>query len=343
MHLVTVLLITISAFLAVVLKKESFEKAQNAAQDEAATISQLGGRPAPQNRWPFVCLVRRESGAQCTGFLFNESHVLTVGHITRTKSGSMARLTVQFGLNRKGSKGSEVRKVVGVLTGFRREDSDKKKGLDWAILKLDKPSTKPPVRVNGWNALVPVRPNDLVWNVGFGLKKSNTPSDVLQENVFRVDSVSSYFLVSKGNKPEPGFPTPLRKPCGGDSGSPVMVMVNGEPIVVALHNSSTGSEGRECEVSETSSANARLTRDFMSILRMYVAKRCSYTGRISRDMRTWTCPSSHRWDAGVWDQGSLTPMGMKGKQCAQSKECAEAMNNTYQTRGAGARPVRMVS
>lgn len=287
--------------------------------ESAATISQIGGRPASPGKWPFVCLIRGPLTG--TGFLFDKQLVMTAAHVVR---GAKAKdLVVYVGGNRSDGSDAEKHTVASMMVSSAKAQN---RNYDWAILTLSKPSRKPPVKVDGYSADVLVRPGDKVWSAGFGMTSSTSPATSLQENVFSVTRDDGKVLVLSGAQKESGL-LANRSIYHGDSGGPCWLMHGEEPIVVGLASG--------FNPSDTTSFVTRTRHIMIQYITGVKNWGCRFAGRVTRDNKQWRCPSSHPWDVGV--------SGKSGKlQCTTSARCAWNQNWVYRLGKAVVNPPRHI-
>jgi len=325
------LLILAAVVLALLVRKEAFVP---------VSTRQLGGKPAPPNRYPYVCRIQTRGNRYGSGCLVDPYTVITAAHVVSYKNNAPVPakdITVKIG---------SIYPEHGEKHGV--QSVTKNSIQDWAILRLKTPSRMKPVLCNGYNINVPVAKGDIVTNVGFGLTGPGTPATRLQENVFKVVGFEGQRIVLTGNFKHPGYASDMRKPCGGDSGSPTIKRVkmgtSYVDVCIGVNYQSTG--GKECVVNADSKSWITPTTLFLkrpspsqqSGRVASLTKGCALTSRVKQPNGAYRCPPSHPWDAGTWDQGPATPVGFKGAQCAKSAKCANTLNDLYRAGGAAVIP-----
>lgn len=140
--------------------------------------------------------------------------------------------------------------------------------------------------------------------------------------------------------------------CKGDSGGPLIVETPRGPELLGIvhggHSCNKEVRAKHHYFSffvsipyQLAWIKARLNEHNYSVRGMRDAT-CKYAGRAKVGPSSWKCPSTFPWDAGVWDQGSNTPAGLNGKQCAKNSLCAIYIHNAYVRGGAATNPVHRV-
>ena len=215
----------------------------------------VGGNDAAPGEYPYVAHILIDRSFQCTGTLVTARHVITAAHCSSLAPGGIANLPIgQPGQLIELSIGAHKTPSASLLGGYRSDGERHvaKKvfvnpgwaGLgsvshDAAIIKLDTPSSKAPVRVASaaerslWTA------GTLATIAGFGVTESGGEQpDVLQEArvpiVADQDAAEAYPYLVKGVNPlfggfesktqvAAGYPQGGVDTCQGDSGGPLLV------------------------------------------------------------------------------------------------------------------------
>lgn len=189
----------------------------------------VGGNDAEPGEYPAVAQVSYLAWS-CTGTLIAPDTVLTAGHCSSIDLGVVgtpvtwpaASIDVRIGSYRDGD-GEQVR--VRSVVGHRNYLATK--GYDISILKLARPSTKPPVRVAGAAERSIWAPGSIASVAGWGVLEEGGSSgpDTLQEadvpittDEYCGDAYSDFDVSTMvcAGYPEGGIDT-----CQGDSGGPL--------------------------------------------------------------------------------------------------------------------------
>jgi secreted trypsin-like serine protease len=215
----------------------------------------VGGNDAAPGEYPYVAHILIDRSFQCTGTLVTARHVITAAHCSSLAPSGIANVPIgQPGQLIELSIGAHKTPSASLLGGYR-SDGERHvarkvivnpgwAGLgsvshDAAIIRLDTPSSKAPVRVASaaerslWTA------GRLATIAGFGVTESGGEQpDVLQEArvpiVADQDAAEAYPYLVKGVNPlfggfesktqvAAGYPQGGVDSCQGDSGGPLLV------------------------------------------------------------------------------------------------------------------------
>ncbi len=214
----------------------------------------VGGNDAEPGEYPYVAHILIDRSFQCTGTLVTPRHVITAAHCSSLAPGGIANVPIgQPGQLIELSIGAH-RTPSGSLTGYESDGEHHvasavhvnpgwaglgSVGHDAAIVELDTPSAKAPVKVASaaerslWSA------GTMATIAGFGVTESDGDQpDVLQEArvpiVADKDAAEAYPYLVEGVDPvfggfenrtqvAAGFPRGGVDTCQGDSGGPLLV------------------------------------------------------------------------------------------------------------------------
>jgi secreted trypsin-like serine protease len=224
----------------------------------------VGGNDADPGEYPYVAHIVIDRSFQCTGTLVTPRHVVTAAHCSSLAPGGIANVPIgQPGQLIELSIGAHETPSASLLGGYQ-SDGEKHvasavhvnpgwAGLgsvshDAAIIELDTPSAKTPVKVASaaerslWSA------GTMATIAGFGVTESGgDPPDVLQEARVPIvaDAVAAeaYPYLVEGVDPvfggfenrtqvAAGFPQGGVDTCQGDSGGPLLVAAGTEMRLV---------------------------------------------------------------------------------------------------------------
>jgi hypothetical protein len=279
-----------------------------------------GGTVPNQGRYPWIASIVGSDGGYCTGFLIDPTHVMTAAHCVLGKIG-VAGNRVSIG-GMRSDEFAEVRKVTRVwkVGASKTRLPINQRFKDWAILELDSPSTKDPVRVNGFQVTVSDADiaNNMLWTVGFGKQPGvQPPYPLMHASVYvKFDSGA---LVSKNTLAPHGT-------CPGDSGGPlILARADGDVVVGLTSGDEAGKRCGDAQFSIWTPTRPVMEMFFRQQDVVARVKACSYVNR-GADKK---CPASHPWYSGTWDQGLGTPAGYAGKHCAKNMRCAVEMYDLY--------------
>lgn len=327
----------------------------------------LGGSAAGFDQYPwFAQIMGPDKKPRQGGALIAPDVVITCAHVTA------------FSLPTPGSwirvGGDDWIQVMEVIANHRFyfEESYEGASNDLALVRLVRPSKKPPIRL----ATSMPAPNETVRVMGTGLDHEGVvyePSRFSQAKLTYVTGPQAVKLLNM--EPPDVFGTvettnniknamvntsiitcvssAKAATCVGDSGGPLIAKRGaGFELVGIVHGGHGCKKGVKLNHHYFSFfvniprmagwIRARLNEHNYSIRGMQDAG-CAYVGRARMARGGWRCPKEFPWDAGVWDQGrNVTPAGLLGKQCAKNSLCGIYMNNAYARAGAKTNPVRKV-
>jgi trypsin len=215
----------------------------------------VGGNDASPGEYPYIAHIVIDGSFQCTGTLVTPVYVITAAHCSSLAPGGIANMPI-------GQPGQLIELSIGAyqtpsssLLGDYQSDGEKHvaknvfvnpgwAGLgsvshDAAIIELDSPSSKPPVKIASaaerslWTA------GTLATIAGFGVTEPDgAQPDVLQEArvpiVADADAAAAYPYLIEGVDPlfggfesdtqvAAGYPQGGVDTCQGDSGGPLLV------------------------------------------------------------------------------------------------------------------------
>jgi secreted trypsin-like serine protease len=215
----------------------------------------VGGDDAAPGKYPYVAHIVIDRSFQCTGTLVTPRHVVTAAHCASLAPGGVANMPIgQPGQLIELSLGAHRTPSASLLGGYQ-SDGEKRvartvfvnpgwAGLgsvshDAAIIELDTPSSKAPVKVASaaerslWTA------GALATIAGFGVTEADGEQpDVLQEARVPIvaddDAAEAYPYLVEGADPlfggfesetqvAAGYPQGGVDTCQGDSGGPLLV------------------------------------------------------------------------------------------------------------------------
>jgi secreted trypsin-like serine protease len=189
----------------------------------------VGGRESPANAYPWITAVYLDGAFHCGAVLIAPSWVLTSAHCARARD--VAHLSLLIGQsNRAGRSGGEWRKVTVVRRHPKYVwEPSGAPAYDMALLELDRPSMKPPLRVAPSRHRALWEPGRTVRALGWGTTSEGSHARVteLRETDLPVQSdrtmsraYGARFKATTmlGAGPWKGG----RDTCSGDSGGPLV-------------------------------------------------------------------------------------------------------------------------
>jgi trypsin len=215
----------------------------------------VGGNDAAPGEYPYVAHIVIDRSFQCTGTLVTPRHVVTAAHCSSLAPGGAANVPIgQPGQLIELSIGAHETPSASMLGGY---ESDGEKHVasqvfvnpgwagigsvshDAAVIELDTPSSKVPVKIASATERSLWAPGTLATIAGFGVTESDGEQpDVLQEArvpiVADEDAAEAYPYLVEGVDPvfggfesetqvAAGFPEGGVDTCQGDSGGPLLV------------------------------------------------------------------------------------------------------------------------
>lgn len=215
----------------------------------------VGGHDAAPGKYPYVAHIVIDRAFQCTGTLVTPNYVVTAAHCGSLAPGGVANVPI-------GAPGQLIELSIGArktpsasLTGGYQSDGEKHvakavfvndgwAGIgsvshDVALIELDTPSAKTPVKIASARERSLWKPGALATIAGFGVTESDGDQpDVLQEArvpiVPDAEAAKAYPYLIEGVDPlfggfesetqvAAGFPNGGVDTCQGDSGGPLLV------------------------------------------------------------------------------------------------------------------------
>jgi secreted trypsin-like serine protease len=223
----------------------------------------VGGKDAEPGEYPYVAHILIDKNFQCTGTLVTARHVVTAAHCSALVPGGVANVPL-------GQPGQLIELSIGAhatpsgsLTGYESDGEEHvaaavhvnpgwaglgSVGHDAAVIELDAPSAKAPVKIAGPTERSLWAPGTMATIAGFGVTESGGDQpDILQEArvpiVADQDAAAAYPYLIDGvdqafggfeNETQlaAGFPQGGVDSCQGDSGGPLLVSAGDETRLV---------------------------------------------------------------------------------------------------------------
>jgi trypsin len=215
----------------------------------------VGGNDAAPGEYPYVAHILIDRSFQCTGTLVTPRHVVTAAHCSSLVPGGVANVPIgQPGQLIELSIGSHATPSASLAGGYESDGEEHVAaavfvspgwaGLgsvshDAAVIELDTPSSKPPVKIASAEERSLWTAGTLATIAGFGVTESGGEQpDVLQEAQvpivaddvaaqaypYLVDGVDPVFGgFESRTQVAAGFPQGGVDTCQGDSGGPLLV------------------------------------------------------------------------------------------------------------------------
>lgn len=228
------------------------------AEEIKSQNSIMYGVPAEENEFPYFTLIlikRTEGIGLCGGSLIGEEWVLTAAHcLVKSKPED---LLVIIGLNRADSQliaqnYSTVKEIIPRID-FNDDEPIFKISNDIALLHLaNKASGVPIISIPNPdpNGDEKIDPDDFPENkysdvrttiIGFGINESKVVSQILLKGHPKIEKLTG--ITDKIYLPSPGGGVVA---CGGDSGGPLIMMIDGKPHVIGVAKLSGIKEDGTC-------------------------------------------------------------------------------------------------
>ena len=204
----------------------------------------VNGTDASPGEYPYVASITIDKAFGCTGTLVTPTHVVTAAHCSSLVPGGVANvpighpgqlIEVSIGAHKAPFDDGEnhVAKAVAVAPGYLGLTSVRE---DVAVLTLDSPSSKPPVKIANASERSLWSPGTMATIAGFGVTESEgDPPAVLQEAQVPIrtdaDAAAAYpYLVDGVDPLAGGFEAETQlaagdgraDTCQGDSGGPLL-------------------------------------------------------------------------------------------------------------------------
>jgi trypsin len=195
----------------------------------------VGGTAASRTRYPYFTRVDEYSRSHCGGVLIHYDIVLTAAHCASNYLSAVVNAYVT-----SGSYNDQINRSVQSVTVHPNYNSNTRVN-DFAILKLSSPVyTVFPIALNGDGAAPGIGQSLTVIGVG-AIRESGPSSGVLNEvsvNVLNPDTCNSQRqyngAVVTSSMFCAGVPSGGRDSCQGDSGSPIIQVINGVDTLVGI-------------------------------------------------------------------------------------------------------------
>lgn len=302
----------------------------------------VGGARASYARYPYLCSMRtRGGGGACTGVLIDPRTVMTAGHC-QVAAGN----DVVIG-------GDEVRRIA---------KHEPHIFMDIALLRLDRPSTKRPIRM----ASAPPKPGSGVTALGVGKNRVGEPNPTTVHPPAKLvatladkaqalrwiaadkamsladRSALSLFLRSNVTLAVVARDKGL---CSGDSGGPLIVDRGDASKDELIGINSMGNVDALCRKGGSNryalfASVPYYRQTWAATNTLTVAKgRCgAFREAVPYAGGRFVCPRSHPWYSGVGEGwGAMQPPsasgGIERQQCATTQQCAQTMRSLHVLRG----------
>ena len=207
----------------------------------------VGGRSAAAGDFPFMAQVQSSAGS-CSGALIARSYVLTAAHCA--DGVSAADLSVRVG-NVDRNTGGVARRVVRLIRHPKYYGNINTPGTDVALLELSLPITNvaplplaPATSTHLWDGVTAFANYDDGLAVGWG------QIDTMRTQATKLQWIGNRILAPYTNADTGMRMIPVNTPvCFGDSGSPLIVRVNGAYATAGVQtNGECGVNGLYAEV-----------------------------------------------------------------------------------------------